>query len=174
MSKILIVEPHKMLQRAMALAFFPDHEVELTDTFPEAWVLQNSYDLIVIDAASLREKNGPGDEMSLVQSWRIPTIWLEEADSAYEPVREKLVILRNPLSKNDLVSAMAGLISASTPATGPDFSGKDNDARVAKNTIDAAPDGGLHAQQSGIIELVDVVEETSGQTREKTRARKKN
>ena len=35
MSKILVVEPYQILQRAIAVSFFPEHEVQITDQLPE-------------------------------------------------------------------------------------------------------------------------------------------
>ena len=56
MSKIFIVQPHKMLRHAFAVALSPDHEVEISKTMPASADLQGS-DLAIVDAASLRERN---------------------------------------------------------------------------------------------------------------------
>ena len=42
MSKIFIVQPHKMLRRAFAIALSPDHEVEISKTMPASGDLQGS------------------------------------------------------------------------------------------------------------------------------------
>ena len=55
MSKIFIVQPHKMLRYAFAVALSPDHEVEISKTMPASADLQGS-DLAIVDAASLRER----------------------------------------------------------------------------------------------------------------------
>src|ERR687898_3644805 len=107
MSKILVVEPYKILQRAIAVSVFPEHEVQITDDLPEMNAFeQRSYDIVVIDAGALRERNTVGDLNRRVEGWRIPTIWLEETISTVVPTRDKLVVLRKPILKNDLLSAL--------------------------------------------------------------------
>src|SRR5918994_4268669 len=108
MSKILVVEPYKILQRAITVSVFPEHEVQITDDLPEMNAFeQRSYDIVVIDAGALRERNTVGDLNRRVEGWRIPTIWLEETISTVVPTRDKLVILRKPILMNDLLSALA-------------------------------------------------------------------
>ena len=78
MSKILVVEPYKILQRAIALSFFPDHLVEVTEEIPDGSAIeQRSYDVAIIDAGALREKNTAGDLNRCLHEWRIPIIWIE-------------------------------------------------------------------------------------------------
>jgi hypothetical protein len=75
MSKILVVEPYKILQRAMAITFFPEHEVQITGAVPEIGEFeQRSYDVVIIDAGALRETDTAGDLNHRVQDWPIPVI----------------------------------------------------------------------------------------------------
>jgi hypothetical protein len=158
MSKILVVEPYKILQRAIAVTFFPEHEVQITDQLPEMNASeQRSYDIVIVDAGALRERNTAGD-LNRVQGWRIPTIWLEEKISTVVPTRDKLVVLRKPILKIDLVSALA------------QFQEKRSMLSLASGNaevVEKAPgeegfaDADLEPEQekARVIELVDVVEE---------------
>ena len=57
MSKILVVEPYKILQRAIAVSFFPEHQVEVTEQVPEVSALeQRAYDVAIVDAVSAARK----------------------------------------------------------------------------------------------------------------------
>jgi hypothetical protein len=58
MSKILVVEPRKILQQAIRLALCPDHEVQLETNLldPKPSTIKN-FDLAIIDAAALRDAN---------------------------------------------------------------------------------------------------------------------
>src|SRR5918995_1394791 len=108
MSKILVVEPYKILQRAIAVSCFPEHQVEVTEQVPEKSVFeQQSYDVAIIDAGALREKNTAGDLNRRLQEWPMPIIWLDETISTAAPVRENLVVLRKPIARNDLFAALA-------------------------------------------------------------------
>jgi hypothetical protein len=159
MSKILVVEPYKILQRAIAVTFFPEHEVQITDQLPEMNASeQRSYDIVIVDAGALRERNTAGDLNRRVQGWRIPTIWLEEKISTVMPTRDKLVVLRKPILKNDLVSALAQFQEKRSM-----LSLASGNAEVVEKAqgeeafADADPEP--EQEKAPVIELVDVVEE---------------
>ena len=156
MSKILVVEPYKILQRAIAVSFFPEHQVEVTEQVPEVSALeQRAYDIAIVDAGALREKNVAGDLNRCLQDWSIPIIWLEENTPTAAPVRDKLVMLRKPIVRNDLLAALTRC-----QAQGPTFPPKDLGEKLQNKTVlidtDVKPDS---EQRATIIELVDVVEE---------------
>jgi hypothetical protein len=156
MSKILVVEPYKILQRAIAVSFFPEHQVQVTEQVPEMSALeQRSYDVAIIDAGALREKNTTGDLNRRLQEWRIPIIWLDENNSTAAPVRENLVVLRKPIVRNDLLAALTHC-----QAQGPTFPPTDLGQKLQNKTVlidtDVKPDS---EQRATVIELVDVVEE---------------
>jgi hypothetical protein len=159
MSKILVVEPYTILQRAIAVTFFPEHEVQITDQLPEMNASeQRSYDIVIVDAGALRERNTAGDLNRRFQGWRIPTIWLEEKISTVVPTRDKLVVLRKPILKIDLVSALAqfqekrsmlSLASGNAEVV--------EKAQGEEGFADADPEP--EQEKARVIELVDVVEE---------------
>ena len=172
MIKILVVEPYKILQRAIAINFFPEHEVHMTDQVPEMSAFeQRSYDVAIIDAGALREKNTAGDLNRRVQDWPIPIIWLEETISTVAPVRDKLVVLRKPIARKDLLGALARCqVKGSTMplATPIDEDEKLRDKNVLALNRDPEKKSGQ------IIELVDVVEEeAAAHNRDKRLERKK-
>jgi hypothetical protein len=175
MSKILVVEPYKILQRAIAVTFFPEHEVQITDDLPEMNAFeQRSYDIIVVDAGALRERNTVGDLNRRIQGWRVPTIWLEETISIVVPKRDKLVVLRKPILKNDLLSALAQCqekrSNVSLTSGSAEVSKKVRDKEGFTNA-DLEP----HPKQdkARVIELVDVVEEGKDSARAGRLPRKK-
>jgi hypothetical protein len=156
MSKILVVEPYKILQRAIAVSFFPEHQVEVTEQVPEISALeQRAYDIAIVDAGALREKNVAGDLNRCLQDWSMPIIWLEENTPTATPERDNLVILRKPIVRNDLLAALTRC-----QAQGPTFPPKDLGEKLQNKTVlidtDVKPDS---EQRATIIELVDVVEE---------------
>jgi hypothetical protein len=174
MSKILVVEPHKILQRAIALSFFPDHEVQITDNFPDVSVVeQRSYDIVVIDAGALRETNPVSELNRRVHDWQIPTIWLDETISTAAPARDSLVVLRKPLVKNDLIAALAQCqrkASTMPLARTTDKCEKVGGEEVSSN---AELKADSERKKARIIELVDVVEEGVARRRDRRLERKK-
>jgi len=156
MSKILVVEPYKILQRAIAVSCFPEHQVQVTEQVPELSALeQRAYDVAIVDAGALREKNAAGDLNRCLQDWSIPIIWLEENPPTAAPVRDKLVVLRKPIVRNDLLAALTRCQAQGTtfPLTGL---GEKLENKTVLIDTDVKPDS---EQRATIIELVDVVEE---------------
>ena len=156
MSKILVVEPYKILQRAIAESFFPEHEVQITNSLPEKNAFEQGYDVIVVDAGALRERNMVGDLNRRVQDWRVPTIWLDETISTVVPTRDRLVVLRKPILKNDLIAALAQCqekkstmsLAKGRAEPGEKVRDKSSDLEPHRNEV-----------KGKVIELIDVVEE---------------
>jgi hypothetical protein len=175
MSKILVVEPYKILQRAIAVSLFPEHEVQITDHLPEMNAFeQRSYDIVVVDAGALRERNAVGDLNRRVQGWRIPTIWLEETISTVVPTRDKLVVLRKPLLKNDLLSALAQCQEKrSTTSLTRGSAEPGGKVRGREDFVNAGLEPRPKQEKARVIELVDVVEEGTVSARGRRLRRKK-
>jgi hypothetical protein len=161
MSKILVVEPYKILQRAIAISLFPEHEVQITDHLPEMNALeQRSYDIVVVDAGALRERTTVGELDRCVQGWRIPTIWLEETISTVVPTRDKLVVLRKPILMNDLLSALAQCQEKrSTMSLARGSAEPSEKVRGKEGLANADLERHPKQEKARVIELVDVVEE---------------
>jgi hypothetical protein len=170
MSKILVVEPYKILQRALAVSFFPEHQVEITEQVPEMSVLeQRSYDVAIIDAGALREKNTAGDLNRRLHDWWIPIIWLEENISTAAPVRENLVVLPKPISRNDLLAAVARCQAKGSTRPPADAHEKRRNKSVLVDT-EVKPN---FEHRTPIIELVDVVEEEATAAKQDKRIERK-
>jgi hypothetical protein len=156
MSKILVVEPRKILQQAIRLALCPDHEVQLdanlSDQEPSA--IKN-FDLAIIDAAALRDVNVLGTQLlRAVQKWKIPKIWIDEAERVQAPGRDKLMVLTKPIQRETLQSAVATCLGAGSSSK------QNGTARLSvKGATGATAKDSRTPAVAPIIELVDVVEE---------------
>jgi hypothetical protein len=174
MSKILVIQPHKMLQHAFSIALFPEHQVQIMETIPDAATVKD-IDLVIVDAVALRQRDSLGArELRDVQSWKIPTIWIDIETNAKAPTRERLVAVHSPPDKDSLQRAMAECLRTadmgkqtakpiSSPATAP-----------ASPTATASQQGASAANdaEENFIELVDVVEDDSGRQRPKAPQKK--
>ena len=218
MSKILVVEPHRMLQQAIALALFPEHVVKIASAIPESSEL-TGFDAVIVDLGPLGEPDGAfAQGVRAVQSWKVPTVWVQGSSHGPTPQCENLIPINTPIEKEVLLSALAeclGTISkekrldkttgssrardnqgdaaASGPSTrAPALAG---DSRSGFRPT-GVPEGataspvGLHkaagsskakdnqggaaapAGDSEVIELLDVVEETSEAEIQQARAKK--
>ena len=171
MSKILVVEPYRILQRAIVLSFFAEHQVEVAEQVPQMSVLEErSYDVAIIDAVALREKNMAGDLNRRLRDWPIPIIWLEENISTAAPIRDKLVVLHKPIARNDLLAALARC-----QAKGSTIPLTDGGEKLRNETGSADTERKPASEhRTQIIDLVDVVEEeATGREQDEPRERKK-
>ena len=175
MGRILLVEPQRIVQQAIALALFPEHEVQAEEGFgsQSAGLLQG-YELLILDAAALRDLGQMTQEVvRTIQSAKIPTLWLEEAESQRTPQRANLLIVKKPIQREAFLSAVADLLSPSgspkkgaKPAAAPGSAAELSKGAAEKATAGASPQGSFQ-----FIDLVDVVEEaaSSGQKKESPR-----
>jgi hypothetical protein len=155
MSKILVVQPYRMLQHAFAAALFPEHQVELTEKIPAADSIQGAAAAIV-DAGALKEQGRLGSqELLAVKSWQIPTVWIDAGASCPTPARENLFALDETLTKESLHKALALCLKGGNVSP---------EAAFAPGSAGTAE--GDSAADKEVIELVEVVEEES--TREKS------
>jgi DNA-binding NtrC family response regulator len=160
MSKILVVEPRKILQQALRLALSADHEVQLdarlTDQEPPA--LKN-FDLAIIDAAALRDANALNTQhLRAVQGWKIPKIWIDEVETVQAAGRDRLVVLTKPIQKETLHSAVATCLGVSS--RGQQNGTVPQPARGTTGSSGTTASDSATTPGPTIIELVDVVEES--------------
>jgi len=150
-----------MLQHAFSVALFPEHQVQVMERIPDASALKD-VDLVIVDAASLRQRASLAQqELREVESWKIPTIWIDKDADSQAPTRNKLTLLQAPSSKDALQRAMAECLTkpdAGMEATNAARSG----AAAPPSTRGAEKKQGVAAAtnvEGNLIELVEVVEE---------------
>lgn len=162
MSRILVIQPHRMLQHAFSVALFPEHEVQVVERIPDAARLKD-IDLVIVDAVALRQRDLLAEhELGEVQSWKTPTIWIDN-DDAQIPTREKLLLLQGPSGKDLLVRAMAeclGTPGSGKQAANPLKSGAPGRTATTETTTPQGATAASNAEEN-LIELVEVVEEGS-------------
>jgi hypothetical protein len=155
MDTILVIQPHKMLQHAIALSLFPQYQTRMTSVIPEFGEIKD-VDAVIIDAASLRETHGlTAQAMVSLQAWKVPMIWIDTGDSSLVPTREKLVVVKRPISRQSLQKAVAECLgeSAKTIRKGS-APARDQKERP---TVHAVVNEKI--VKAEVIELVDVVQD---------------
>ena len=153
MSKILVVQPHKILQHAIALSVFPQHQTRMTTSIPGSSELKE-VDAVIIDAASLREIHGLSTQaIHSLQGCNIPIVWIDSVDSR-PPANANIIVVSTPITKQSLQSALAQCLG-------------ELPRRARKSTRTRNPEG-LHfrnaviSEHREVIDLVEVVEEAPG------------
>jgi hypothetical protein len=160
MSKILVIEPRKILQQAICLALCPDHEVRLDANLSdkESKAIKD-YDLAIIDAAALRDANVLNTQtLRVLQEWKIQKIWIDDAETVQAPRRDKLVVLTKPIQKETLQAAVAGCLGASLAGRQNGTERQPGQGTTGSGETTVSDSGG--ASGPIIIDLVDVVEES--------------
>ena len=157
-----------MLRQAISLALFPDHEVQMAALWSGSdATLAKEFDLVIIDAAALRAANTFSSQLiRAVESWTVPTIWIDDTGAREAPPREGLVVLTGPIQKERLQSAVTKClgISPSMRTMG-----------IAKESMTTKELNATMPQSTGpqIIELVDVVEEPPASRKNRKQAKTK-
>jgi hypothetical protein len=161
MGKILLIEPHRVLQQAIALSLFPGHDVRVEDgAGASTAAVLDGMDLVIVDAAALRASSRLSPELArAIQGSSIPTLWIEENESADPPKRDKLVVVMTPIENAAFQSALADLLSGSHPRQ------ERRKAAPGEQKTQAAK--GEKAQPEP-IELVEIVEEESSAEKSET------
>lgn len=161
MSKILVVEPWKMLQQAIALILIPEHEVRLSATIPTAEdAVIEEYDILIVDAAGLKEQDRlSGEEVGTVEKLGIPTIWIGEKHMESVPKRDKLFTVQPPIEKGAILSAVAECLKLLCVPAGKDTIAQPN-AIKGHARIQSENKESESVQVGGqLIELVDVIDQ---------------
>ena len=155
MNTILVIEPHKMLQHAIALSLFPQYQTRMIAVVPASGEIQG-IDAVIVDAASLRESHGLTPQaMALLRDWQVPMVWIDNADSSLVPAREKLIVIERPIGRQSLQKALAECLGESSKPAG-EGNGPVRDEKE-RPTPYAVVDQTI--VQGGVIDLVDVVQE---------------
>ncbi|MGE5307249.1 MAG: hypothetical protein ACM3TN_28415 [Alphaproteobacteria bacterium] len=155
MSKILVIQPHKMLQHAIALSLFPQHQAQMASSIPESGEVKD-VDAVIVDAASLTETHRlSAQAIRLLQDWNLPIIWIDSVDSSAMPIDENFVAVRTPILKKSLQSAVAQCLGELPKRAGKRTRTTDQGQRSSRNVAASA-----EPVKGEVIELVDVVEET--------------
>ena len=172
MSQVLVIEPHKMLQQALALVLVQEHQVRFFPALP-ADAIAGEFDVVIVDVAALEETAAPvAQTLATVLGWQVPTILIEGAQGAPTSEHAALVRLRKPIGKESLRSALAQCLSFAAGASA------DSAATLAARSKKAGPKeivkqrkpkgSELSAQErAGLIELVDAIEEDETPAMEK-------
>ena len=161
MGKILLIEPQKILQQAISLFLFPEHEVRVEDEAGAGVSSFKDYDLVIIDGAALREHNRlTAEVLRAVQGCKTPTLWLEEEAASQAPKRDKLVVVKKPLEKGALEAAVGDFLS---PGLSRDRGGTATPAPgrggVSKGALKKKPQEQTEQSAFQFIDLVEVVDE---------------
>jgi hypothetical protein len=147
MSRIFLIEPHRVLQQAIALSLFPEHDVQVAEAAEAAAIgaLNDDIDLVIVDAASLREGDKLSPEVNRAfEASPVPIIWIDDGDSPH-PKRDKLAVVLKPIESGALQTALADLLA---PAS-------------ARKERKASPRKGKAGSEPELIDLTEVVEEES-------------
>ena len=178
MSKILLIEPHRVLRQAITLSLFPDHEVEVQqDTKGSAMESLDDHDLIVVDGAALRESGQLSAELSrAIQDSKAQMVWLEEDEGACPVKRENLVVVKKPIERKLFQTAVSNFLSPAQSERG-DKSSTGIPPRTTEETPGKATKKARaeDPQQPTLqfIELVDVVEDEPTATQERKGSKKR-
>ncbi len=113
MTRILLVEPYRILQQAIAVSLARDHQVQLRESVAPTEVRNlKDCDLLILDASSLEEKELlTAGLLRALETCGTPLLWLEDEQSLGCPKTEKFQVLKKPLREKTLKEAIESLLA---------------------------------------------------------------
>jgi len=177
MGKILLVEPSRILRQAIRLSLFPENEVRveerITDSKAESL---EEYDLVILDGPELREHGWWSPELDqTIERSGAAVLWLEDEDGVQTSKQEKQLILKKPIVREALQTAVASFFSPSGPEKKQSrrSAPPEDKPRATEKTEAEEPPAVSSLQETfEFIDLVDAVEEDSASQQPRKSARK--
>ena len=161
MSKILVIEPHKILRHAFAIALSNARQVEIVAAFPEAGLL-SAADLVIVDGAALRQQNSLTEKnIRAIEKRKLPTIWIDFDGETPMPENDALRRFKWPVEKDTLRKAVTeclGSIDGFARADSKTAKAGEAPASMNRKSVDATSPHSRAVGEKKVIELVDVVE----------------
>ena len=152
-----MIQPHRMLQQAIALALFPNHDVHVSETVPAS--LEKSFDAVIVDVTALRQTSKlSSDSLKTIEGWATPTIWIGDRESPQRPTRDTLVVMQTPIAKETLYASLAECLGTSIPAKQNGISSVGDKARNEATVINSNVSSAA-GQDADVIDLVEVVDD---------------
>jgi hypothetical protein len=160
MSRLLVIEPNLMMRYGLAVALIPDHLAQFVDALPAAPALE-SVDGIIVDAAMLRQGARLTEvDLQAVDSWKVPTVWIDDLEPVSTPERVNWVTLKMPVQRERLLKAVFDCVNPASPSTAAAKRVESRTAlpaktRAKKTKAAVSPAAG----GADVIELVEVVDD---------------
>jgi hypothetical protein len=173
MGKVLLIEPQGILRHALSLSLFSDHEVQSEESINAT--LANSlsrYDLLVIDAAALREaRQLTSQVIRSVQSCKTPVLWLDDNQAPDPPKRQKLEVVTRPIEREAFQSALEALLTGKSRPKGR--ASAEAKAGAGGEKVKEKKKASTKQSTEEPIDLFDVVEEGRKPAKPKRGSRRK-
>jgi len=158
MSRLLIIEPNRMLRYGLAMALTPDHVFQFVDA-PPAASQAREFDALIVDAVMLRQvEAGKLVEIEAIDRWPVPTLWIDDLESA-SPPRVKAVTLKPPVQREQLLRALFDCLNPpgeQRPVGKRSEAGAPKPAKPRPKKV-KEPEAAL-ADGNDVIELIELVE----------------
>ena len=159
MTKVLLIEPDRMLRQAFTVALFPEFQIQVADALPAA--PPKDVDALIVDAAAFKEREPESaPRIPAVADWHLPIIWIDGDQPAQVANPARCTRLNWPVAKETLRRALVQCLNATV--TGKSAGGVSAEAAKAaprpKRKTKKATDKAT-GESGNFIELVDVVEE---------------
>ena len=162
MSRVLVIEPHRMLQQALAIALVPEFQLQFETTIPDD-VRVSEFDVVIVDAAALAEVAvAAAATVQAVPDWHVPTVRISEEGTSQAAKHPGVIRIKTPISKDSLRLALAQCLAGASGNSMPPSAPAAKKAK-AKETVKQqklkSVDAREAEEQPDLIELVDVIEE---------------
>ena len=161
MSKILVIEPYKILRHAFAVALSNVRQVEIVAAFPEAGLVSGA-DVVIVDGAALRQQNSLTEKrIRIIERRKLPTIWIDFDGETAMPGNDAFRRFKWPVEKDALRKTVTEYLERIDRLSLGDSKTAKAEKAPASTNVESIDATSPHLRAGGekkVIELVDVVE----------------
>ncbi|MBM4263357.1 MAG: hypothetical protein FJ145_18235 [Deltaproteobacteria bacterium] len=164
MSRILVIEPQRMLRHALLAALAPEHDVKSIARLDNK-IAAAEFDALVVDLAALQETGALTEEtLEALRSASLPMVLIDGVEGVPMAERAGLARLQAPIGRDGLKTALRQCFSSETGAAveAPETERPKRGARpvpTKKQKAEAPLAPLVEDQPAGVIELTEIVEE---------------
>ena len=163
MSKILVVQPHKMLQYAAIACLAPEHDVTVVGSLPATQTVA-AYDIVIVEDA-LAVKFAPLSSYGRADR-KFAIIQLKGEKPGESPGDSRLLTLNGPITRDNLRAAVNRALTGDVLATANATPKKPASQSRSKKATGSSgvPQKNDQTGAPNVIELVEVVGEAAAAT----------
>lgn len=167
MGKILLIGPNPILNAAVSLYLFPQHDVQVRSNLGELESKEfQNYDLLIVDSPASAVAESVTAVTRPIQKLKTPTLWLEVEGCVPCPDREQIIGVKMPIERETFQKALDQLLLNDALSGEEEVS---SDGRSASDKANSNKGASKRESKSlpenrQLIDLVDVVEEGTNTT----------
>ncbi len=162
MGKILLIGPNRILNQAVSLYLYPQHDVQVRSDLEELDAKDfQGYNLLIVDPPATADAKSATAVTRFIQKFKTPTLWLEVKGCVPCPKREQILGVKMPIEREAFQKTLEQLLSNDKQDGKERLSqgGGGCGQKATNNKGAGSRESKSPPENTRFIDLVDIVEE---------------